>query len=198
MRRLWSVMLVVLCGLLVNGCFGTQGKKHYYRVYYRPNPAPVSQITATARIRTLEIDKVYRRYNLVYRASPYELSYYTNHYWASRPSDMMTDLLYYHIKAANLFSDLIIKLDKTPDYEIGGEVLEIDRFDDNGRSYAHLSMVLTLKDFKTGKVIVSHTIDDRREVAAPDPLLVVRAIGEITEKEIEVFIQKIAAEIEKQ
>ncbi len=198
MRRLWSVMLVVLCGLLVNGCFGTQGKKHYYRVYYRPNPAPVSQITATARIRTLEIDKVYRRYNLVYRASPYELSYYTNHYWASRPSDMMTDLLYYHIKAANLFSDLIIKLDKTPDYEIGGEVLEIDRFDDNGRSYAHLSMVLTLKDFKTGKVIVSHTINDRREVAAPDPLLVVRAIGEITEKEIEVFIQKIAAEIEKQ
>ncbi|HOW50541.1 MAG TPA: ABC-type transport auxiliary lipoprotein family protein [bacterium] len=191
-------MLVVLCGLLVNGCFGTQGKKHYYRVYYRPNPAPVSQITATARIRTLEIDKVYRRYNLVYRASPYELSYYTNHYWASRPSDMMTDLLYYHIKAANLFSDLIIKLDKTPDYEIGGEVLEIDRFDDNGRSYAHLSMVLTLKDFKTGKVIVSHTINDRREVAAPDPLLVVRAIGEITEKEIEVFIQKIAAEIEKQ
>jgi hypothetical protein len=111
---------------------------------------------------------------------------------------MMTDLLYYHIKAANLFSDLIIKLDKMPDYEIGGEVLEIDRFDDdNGRSYAHLSMVLTLKDFKTGQVIVSHSVNERREIPVPEPVLVVRAIGEITEKEIEDFIRKIAAELEK-
>jgi cholesterol transport system auxiliary component len=198
MRKGWRALLCAFfAALLLAGCFGSQAKKHYYRIYYRPNPARVDQIQATVRVKTLEIDKVYRRYNLVYRTSPYEIFYYTNNYWASRPEDMMTDVLYNHLKAAGLFSDLIIKLDKTPDYEIGGEVLEIDQFDSGDRWFAHLGMVLTLKDFKTGRILVSLPVEERREVFSPEPVQTVRALGEMIDKEIEKFIQQIAAELEK-
>ncbi len=198
MRKGWiAALCAVAAAFLLGGCFGSQGQKHYYRVYYRPNPAPVAQIEATARVKTLEIDKVYRRYNLVYRTSPYEIFYFTNHYWASRPEDMLTDVLYNHLKTAQIFSDLIIKLDKTPDYEISGEVLEIDQFDSGDRWFAHLNMVLTLKEFKTGKVLVSLPVEERREVFGPEAVQTVRALGEMMDKEIEKFIQKIAAELER-
>ena len=194
MRNVRSAALcAVLAAFVLSGCFGSSGKKHYYRLYYRPNPAHVEQITATARVKTFEIDKVYRRYNLVYRTSPYEIFYYPNHYWASRPEDMVTDLVYNHLKEAGLFSDLIVKLDKTPDYEITGEILELDQFDSGDRWYAHFVAVFTLKEFKTGRILVSHRIDARREVFDPEPVQAVRAIGEMIEKEIEAFIQKIAA-----
>ncbi|HNT27632.1 MAG TPA: ABC-type transport auxiliary lipoprotein family protein [bacterium] len=198
MRRTAATLGLVFCAaLLFGGCFGSQAKKHYYRAYYRPQTARVVPVPATARVKTLEIDKVYRRYNLVYRTSPYEIFYYPNHYWASRPEDMMTDLVYAHLKVAGLFTDLIVKLDKTPDYEVTGEIREIDMFDSGDRWFAHLSMVLTLKDFKTGAVLAAHPFDERREVFGREPVHTVRAIGEIAEQEIERFIQHIAAELGK-
>ncbi len=191
----WSWGAIV--AFLMVGCFGSSGTKHYYRLYYRPQPSRVEQITATARVKTFEIDKVYRRYNLVYRTSPYEIFYHANHYWASRPEEMITDLVYNHFKEAALFSDLILKLDKTPDYEIGGEILEIDQFDSGDRWYAHLVISFTLKDFKTGSILVSHRADARREVFSPAPVQSVRALGEMLEKEIDAFMQKIAATLGK-
>jgi len=198
MRRLVGRAISAFCiaVIMFAGCFGSSGKKHYYRIYYRPNPARVQQITATVRVKTFDIDKVYRRYNLVYRTSPYEIFYYPNHYWASRPEDMITDLVYTHLKEAGLFSDLILKLDKTPTYEISGEIIEIDQFDSGDRWYAHLVAVVNLKEFSTGKILVSHRIDARREVFSPEPVQTVRAFGEILEKEIETFIQKVAAGLE--
>lgn len=182
--------------LILGACFTTD-KKHYYQIYYNPASGTNEPFKATVRVKTFDIDKVYKKYNIVYRTSPYELFYYNTHLWASRPEDMMTDIMLRHLKASNLFEEIIAKLDKEPTYTVTGTITALDQIDATDKWFARAAMTFSLTDYKTGAVLVSHSFESRKEVSADDPVLVVRALGELIEIETNKFLEKITDELAK-
>jgi uncharacterized lipoprotein YmbA len=187
--------IFILSGLfLFQGCsfFATSyDKKHYYQLYYNPKKQIRSHFKFTVRVKTFEIDKVYRRYNLVYRKSPFELFYYKTHFWAARPEDVVTDTILNHIEKSNIFNDVILRLSKKPDFVITGKVVALDEFDSKDKWYARIAILYLFKDFKSGKVLVSYFCDDRSEVLLKKPVFVVRTMSDLLEKNTNVFLDKV-------
>lgn len=170
--------------------------KHYYQIYYQPKVGSEQPIKATLRIKTFNSDKVYKKYNLVYRTSYEEIFYYNTHFWASRPDDMITDLITKHFAKQQVFSDIIITMDKKPNYVLSGRILAMDEVIENEKSYARVAINFELKDYKTEEVVVAHSFDKRKEADGKKPVDVVRAMSNIIESEVEVFISKIYKTLE--
>ncbi len=191
-----AVFLLFVVSLFTASCSLFSSKtqdKHYYQIYYNPKNSDKPPIEATLRIKTFEADKIYKRYNLVYRTSFEEMFFYNTHFWAARPAEMITDLVANHVTKQKVFSDIIISMDKKPDYVMSGRIIALDEIVSGEKSYARVSILFELKDYKTDTVVVAHTFEKRREIQGqnPKPVYVVRAMGEIIDSEIDVFISKI-------
>lgn len=190
----FAAFILLLVSILLSSCSlfsSSQQIKHYYQIYYRPKENAKPPITATLRIKTFDADKIYKRYNMVYRSSFEEMFYYNTHFWATKPSDMITDLVANHISKQKVFSDIIISMEKKPDYVVSGRILALDEIVAGEKSFARVSLLLELKDYKTDSVVVAHTFEKRLEAAEKKPVYVVRAMGEIIDSEIDEFISKI-------
>ena len=170
--------------------------KHYYQVYYQPKASNDQPIKATLRIKTFNADKAYKKYNLVYRTSFEEMFYYNTHFWASRPDDMISDLVANHFAKQRVFSDIIVTMDKKPDYVLSGRILALDEVIEDEKSYARVAIIFELKDYKTAEVVVAHSFDTKLETKGRKPVDVVRAMGEIINSETDIFISKIYDTIE--
>lgn len=170
--------------------------KHYYQVYYQPQVGSGQPIKATLRIKTFNADKAYKKYNLVYRTSLEEMFYYNTHFWASRPDDMITDLVANHFAKQRVFSDIIITMDKKPNYVLSGRILALDEVIEDEKSFARVAIIFELQDYKTAEVVVAHSFDTKLETAGRKPVDVVRAMGEIINSETEIFISKIYETLE--
>ena len=194
MKKYLILMIFILAVGATTSCslFGSKSTvRHYYQIYYKPKPVLGRQISGTVRIKTFDADKIYRRHNLLFRTSPYEIFYYNTHFWASRPADMITDLIASHVKGAGLFSDVILQLDRRPDYVFSGRILALDEIDSDDIWFARVSIIFELKDYKTERTIITHSFDRRKEVLNQQQAYVVRAMGEILEEETEIFFNKI-------
>ena len=170
--------------------------KHYYQVYYQPQVGSGQPIKATLRIKTFNADKAYKKYNLVYRTSLEEMFYYNTHFWASRPDDMITDLVANHFAKQRVFSDIIITMDKKPNYVLSGRILALDEVIEDEKSFARVAIIFELQDYKTAEVVVAHSFDTKLETKGRKPVDVVRAMGEIINSETEIFISKIYETLE--
>ena len=191
----FTLFFLIFVSLFTTSCSlfssSKQQVKHYYQIYYQPSENPKSPIEATVRIKSFDADKIYKRYNMVYRSSFEEMFYYNTHFWATKPSDMITDLVANHFSKQHVFSDIIIAMEKKPNYVVSGRILALDEIVDGEKSYARVSMLFELKDYKTDTTIVAHTFEKQLEAKEQQPLHIVRAMGEIIDSEITVFISKI-------
>jgi len=190
-----AVFLITLMTLMIiSSCsiFSSSAPvKHYYQIYYSPTKTLGKKISGTVRIKTFDVDKIYRIHNMVKRKSPNELFYFTSRFWASRPADMITDLIANHISKVELFSDVIMQLDRRPDFVLTGRILALDLIDSGEKWFARVSILFEIKDYKSDRTIVSHSFEKRKEVVNRDVVYVVRAMGEIIEEEAEIFFNKI-------
>ena len=82
-------------------------------------------------------------------------------------------------------------MDKKPNYVVSGRIMALDEIVEGEKSYARVSLLFELKDYKTDKTIITHTFEKRLEAEEQKPLYIVRAMGEIINSEIDVFIAKI-------
>lgn len=199
MKKIGVLTVCFIALFMISSCSLFSSKvplKHYYQVYYQPKESSQQPIKATLRIKTFNSDKVYKKYNLVYRTSYEEMFYYNTHFWASRPDDMITDLVANHFSKQQVFSDIIITMDKKPDYVLSGRILAMDEVIEGEKSYARVAINFELKDYKTEDIVVAYSFDKKKEAEGKKPVDVVRAMSEIIESEIEVFVSKIYGTLE--
>ncbi|MBR4532334.1 membrane integrity-associated transporter subunit PqiC [bacterium] len=199
MKKIGVLTVCFIALFMISSCSLFSSKaplKHYYQVYYQPKESSQQPIKATLRIKTFNSDKVYKKYNLVYRTSYEEMFYYNTHFWASRPDDMITDLVANHFSKQQVFSDIIITMDKKPDYVLSGRILAMDEVIEGEKSYARVAINFELKDYKTEDIVVAYYFDKKKEAEGKKPVDVVRAMSEIIESEIEVFVSKIYETLE--
>lgn len=198
MRYLYSLFIVVFV-LFFTGCslFSSPEKKHYYQLYYNVGHQSVDTVDAVVRVKTFDIDKVYKKYNIVYRKSQYELFYYNTHFWATRPEAMVTDVIANHVVNKGLFKEVITRLDKKPDYVITGRILSIDEIDSGDRWFARVGLSITFTDFNTNQVYVEKIFEKRKEVFNKKPSYVVRAMSELLEEGMDEFLTEVEAFVSK-
>ncbi|MCK6546487.1 PqiC family protein [Myxococcota bacterium] len=170
-------------------CFGARSTvRSYFVLYGQADSGPWKDIPVsprvlfpgTVRVRSLNADDVYEKFQIVVRKSPYELRYSDSNVWAVKPADMVSDIVGRMLADANVFAAVTRELgDTRPDYTLGGELHAIELYDSDDRWFAHLSMTLTLTRFSTGERLWSFDFDQRKEVQELSFSHGVRALSEL-------------------
>lgn len=188
-RRTAGLAILSLGTALVAGCFGARSSvRSYFVLYGQADSGPWKDIPVapevifpgTVRVRSLNADDVYEKFQIVVRRSPYELRYSDSNVWAVKPADMVSDIIGRMLADANVFSAVTRELgDTRPDYTLGGELHAIELYDSDDRWFAHLSMTMTLTRFSTGERLWSFDFDQRKEVQDLSFSHGVRALSEL-------------------
>jgi len=194
----------IFCGILwiifVSGCMTSVGKK-YYQVYLNPN-IPVSgqesdvvsvpKIDKTILIEAVEVDDIYNDYRIVYRKSPFQLNYYSYHFWIKKPNRMLGDAVRDYLLKGNRFKALITDLSQgNPDWVFRGMVYIMEEYDRPGGWSAHLKMDIEVKDFKTHEIILKHQFDSEELLLIRKVAEVPIGISRILEKELHVAVSRL-------
>ncbi|MCL2260705.1 MAG: PqiC family protein [Fibromonadales bacterium] len=179
-----KILVCAVVSLLLS-CFGKITESRYYQLDYVPTPKEMLNGTAypfTVRVRDFDIAEVYKRNNIVYRQSPYQLHFYNYEMWAVKPEYMIADILFRHLDASKIFSDVRRSIDATePDFTVHGTVRALEEYDNQDEWYAHIAMNMNLQDNKTKKVLWSREWSYRKKVSNFEPIYVVRGLSELLE-----------------
>jgi ABC-type uncharacterized transport system auxiliary subunit len=174
---------------LLTSCFFFGGGKNfetrYYTLDYAPAPSPQrleqGPYPLTVRLREPTIAEAYRRSQIVYRKSAYQMQFYSYHLWAVDPERMIGDLLFKHLRAARLFENVTrVAETNPPDFQISVDVRAIEEFDGPESWYAHIAVEYQLIDEKTGQVLWKELYDLRKAVPKQEPVYVVRELAALT------------------
>jgi ABC-type uncharacterized transport system auxiliary subunit len=158
----------------------------YYQLDYVPTPKAMTNDTIypyTVRVKDFDVAEAYRRNNIVYRQSPYKLHFYNYEQWAVRPEYLVSDMLFRHLEAAQIFSEVRRSIDTDePDFTISGTVRALEEYDNQDEWYAHLALHMALHDNKARKVIWSREWDYRKKVSNLETIYVIRGLSELLER----------------
>lgn len=181
-----AALLVVLHGL---SCFGTVSDpvRHYYTLHLEPlHQVPSPHINGLLRVRDLDSDAAYDRFQIVMRRSPFELSYRQSDVWAVKPNRMVSDLLARGLADQNVFAAVTRELsERRPDYLLSGELHAIEVYDSDDMWFAHIAMSLQITHFESGKILWTFNYDDRKNVTSGNFSHVVRALSELLSTSLE-------------
>ncbi len=178
MKYLYA-MIAAAC---LAGC-ASVASSHYYQLHYTSQaksshaPYPYSVV-----MRTLDAPDVYSRTNIVYRASEYEVAFYSDYLWADKPARLVGNAFFDHLDRENLFREFSRTAgDAAPDYELGGELREIEEVlaDSGKKASARLVLIYTLKKFDTQKVLWSQKFESEEQMPEHSPDAFLRCESEM-------------------
>lgn len=170
----------------LTGCFfGKSPETHYYTLDYTPAPTEARLARGpypfTVRLREPGIAEAYRRSQIVYRQSAYQMQFYSYNLWAVDPERMIGDLLFKHLRAAQLFENVTrVAESVSPDFQLSCDVRAIEEFDGPDKWYAHIAVEYQLIDEKTGQILWKELYDLRKAVPQQEPVYVVRELASLT------------------
>jgi ABC-type uncharacterized transport system auxiliary subunit len=199
-RILFAAAFGLAGTLALTGCFfGRTVETKYYALDYIPTPKPErlkkGPYPFTVRLREPTMAEAYRRSQIVYRQSAYQMQFYAYHLWVTDPDRMIGDLLLKHLRASRLFENASRSLEATrPDFQLTTDVQAIEEYDGPNNWYAHLTIEYQLLDDSTGTVVWKQQYDLRKAVAAQEPVFVVReltALLEATNDQLVVELEKV-------
>jgi cholesterol transport system auxiliary component len=203
MRRRFRRASLGAGAVFLSACFfGQNIPTRYYTLDYVPSPPPErlqrGPYPFVLRLREPTIAEAYRRSQIVYRQSSYQMLFYSYHLWAVDPDRMIGDLLLKHLRAARLFENVTRSIEPyTPDYQLTCDVQAIEEFDGPESWYAHLAIEYQLIDQKTGQVVWKKLYDTRKAVPQKEPVYVIRelsALLEITDNDLIRELEPVLAE----
>lgn len=180
-----SAAIGALLLVLLVGCFGARRtERRYYVLHLAPPRADSNtRIQGLLRVRDLDAESTYDKFQIVVRKNPYELSYRDGDVWAVKPNRMISDLLARRLQAYGLFSDVNRELGaERPDYRLGGDLHAVELYDSGDKLYAHLAISLSLANFRTGDVMWSYSFDERRDVPSLKFSHAVRTLSELLDE----------------
>jgi len=185
---------LLLAALLLAGCARQAFVTRYFLLEYEPNPtSPALKLDKLLPYRvlvsTFKIPRSYDSVRIIARYSSHEISYFTYSLWAVRPQIAVADMLVAHINAYRLFRECQREyLDVRPDYEISGEIQQVEAFESQDYSAAHLKMTFTLSDYNTNEVLVVHDCDREVPIPVDQMTIFAKALSDIVEDESEKFL----------
>jgi len=178
-------LVLGLTVLMFAACFGSFKENSYYQLDYVPTPKEMhngSVYPYSVRIKDFDVSEAYRRNNIVYRQSPFQLRFYNYELWAVKPEYLVSDMLFRHLSVAKVFSEVRRSIDvEEPDFTISGTIRALEEYDNQDEWYAHLAMNMHLQENRTKRVLWSREWDYRKKVSNLETIYVVRGLSELLE-----------------
>ncbi|MEM7675472.1 MAG: ABC-type transport auxiliary lipoprotein family protein [Myxococcota bacterium] len=177
-----SVMLAA-----ATGCLSARAvERNYFVLHGDPvassGPGPMKGMV---RVRDMDTDSVYEKFQIVIRRSPYQLRYSNQNVWAVRPNQMVSDLIAQALENSHAFTAVTRQLgDVRPSYTMSGKVSAIELYDSGDLWFAHLSLHMHLSRFEDGASLWSFDFDRRKEIEAQSFDHGVRALSELLHEAI--------------
>lgn len=191
-RAMWWATLACL----TSSCFGaTTAEQRYYTMSLptRP-PPPECRQDAELLLNEVEISPVYNRPQIVYRFSPQEMQFFHQNNWADRPSRMIGQLVSKAFITSGIFRSVVSRLGaKPPAYVLHTSVQAIEELQGGDVWFAHLAMTFRLARFDDNRAVWQYTFDERRPLNKQDLGLVVRAMSEILDEQMNLILPQIDA-----
>lgn len=189
---------LVVVGLLSGmACLSARVQPKRFYVLHGDPRTPVGDgplIRGLVRVRNLDTDRVYEKFQIVVRRSPYELGYSAKHVWAVKPNEAVSDLLAAALETSATFSAVTRELlDTRPQFVVSGTLHAVEVYDSDDLWFAHLGMSLHLSRFRDGERIWSYDFDQRKEVNSGDFGHAVRALSELLDGAMTRIIEELAA-----
>lgn len=192
-----TALSFLILTLLVSGCSRVNLVTGYYLLDYVPSidnqklqleePLPYS-----VQVVNFKIPRSFDSIRIIARFSSHQINYYRYSLWAVRPQIIAADLLVQHINAYNLFQKCQREfLDERPNYEITGEIFQIERFESEQFTAAHLKMAYELYDYETNERLVIHQFNTEIPIPRENMTIFVKAISDILRVETEKFLVKV-------
>jgi len=196
MRYLTLVSLLLASCAMWAAC-SSAPERQYFGISYtvsRETALTKPRFPVTLRIKEPDIVLAYDRPQIVYRYDPYRFKYYNYKFWVAKPQQMLAEIVYRHLKQANLFNEVSLVFQReVPQYELEGEIAAIEEYDSGDKWYAHLALSFRLVRFEDRQVVWTFSFDETREVFNREPVYVVRAMSELMDEQMVLFIEGVEA-----
>lgn len=185
--------VVVLIVLFLQGCLSSPVKR-YYQLHMEVDQSVGSpQIDRSLMVGPMEVDSAYNDYRMVYRLSPYEMNYYSYEYWIKKPVQMVRDSVVDYLSSGTAFKKVITKYaEGNPDLVLRAKVNALEEYDRADAWFAHLNMVITIKDFRTDKIVLVYRIDRRKKLTEKKVGKVAIGLSIILEEELAKMMEQLA------
>ena len=177
--------MALMCLLILPAClnFGREPLRHYYVLNTERQPTGGRALfPGLVRVRDLDAESAYDRFQLVMRKSPFELSYRQRDVWAVKPNRMLADIIASTLVADNVFAGVTRELsERRPQFLLSGELHAIEVIDQGREGWAvHLAMSLTLSHFGTGATLWSYRFDQTEGTAQRDFASCIETLSSLT------------------
>lgn len=201
MKRLSLILSVlfvfILAALATSGCISSVGKE-YFQLYLPQNTTAAASGEAAYKIdkillvESVEVDRIYNDYRIVYRTSPFQLNYYSYKYWIKKPGLLIRESMVDYFSKNNVFKKVVTGLaEGEPDLQLKTFVHIIEEYDQPNVWFAHLKMDIRIIDFKTGEEVLSHSFDRQRQLAARKVDHLPAAVSGLLQEELDKVINKL-------
>lgn len=189
---LWLVAL----GMLVAAACTPQAARRYYS--FTPavvtTQAEATPLPMTVWFQSVDVGPTYNRTQIVYRYSEFELQYFANRLWADRPERMLQNVIFVSMSNARLFDTFQDRVsDKNPTHILTAHVDALEELVGQNSNYAHLALTLRLTTYETNNEVWRYRIDRTRPVPRDSTELMVRALSELLDQELERAIKDLRA-----
>jgi uncharacterized lipoprotein YmbA len=199
------VILVTLGLLVISGCMATTADKKYYQLYLPPDsgdtgtPAPAApRIDYVVLVEKVEVEDIYNDYRVVYRTSPYQLNYYSYHFWIKKPEKIVRDAITDYLSRGKYFKDVITDFSGgMPDLMLKASVHIMEEYDRADSWLARLKMDIEVKDFKTRKRVLFHSFNRHISMPAKHVIQLPIFISRILKEELDSAVKQLEEKLRK-
>lgn len=183
MKRI-IVIVIWLC--LWFGCFSSQTEKRYFQLEISPGaPSDLKKIDSVLLVESVDAEGLYDDFRVIYRSSPYQVSYYSYDFWVKKPAVLIKQSILKFFRGSGIFKRVIDKYTLfEPDLILKSRLFTIEEVDKGSAWYARLSLEIEIYNFKTKKSLWLHRFDRKLAMEKKEVTLLPEAISKILRSEL--------------
>ena len=193
-----TVYTLLFLILLLAGCASSSGKKYYQLFlpvdvdHMMGNQQADPRIDKIVMLEPVAIDDIYNDYRIVYRTSPFEVSFYSYKFWIKKPDKLVFDSIRDYWSANHVFSRVISSYSQgEPHWLVKPVIYVIEEVDRPKVWYAHLKMDLEVKEFKTGKTLLIYSFNRQERMTERKIDQLPITLSKILKKELDTLVEKL-------
>ncbi|MGB8952869.1 MAG: ABC-type transport auxiliary lipoprotein family protein [Candidatus Aminicenantales bacterium] len=190
MKKLAIVFWILL---FLGGCITSVSRK-YYQLHIPGNTnLALPTIDKILFIEPVAVDNFYDDFRIIYRISPFELNYYSYNFWAEKPARLIRNSIYDFFSRNKIFKKVTLVLsEENPDLVFKSKIFIIEEVDARESWFARLSMEIELKDYSSGRILVTHRFDRKEKLPAKEVSEVPVILSRILREELDTVIQRLS------
>lgn len=192
--------LLIFAVTLITGCMSSSGGKKYYQLFLPVqvdhlvgNQETDPRLNKIVMVQPVAINDVYNDYRIVYRTSPYEVSFYSYKFWIKKPDKLVYDSIRDYWTGNHVFKRVISGYSQAePDWLVKPTVYVIEEVDRPNVWYAHLKMDFEVKEFKSGKTLLIHRFNRREPMTDRKVDKLPAALSKLLKEELDALVEKLS------